>query len=125
MGTWNIGNQWGEIDEETALATVRSAFEHGINLFDTAESYGIPCGLSEERLGKALEGIRDRVHKFCPIVKSTGDDEQQQSKYFSITLRRRGVEFWDRFLLRLGVRRSPPTYLVPPPRLTLHLPQQG
>lgn len=62
MGTWNIGNQWGEIDEETALATVRSAFDHGVNLFDAAESYGIPCGLAEERLGKALEGIRDRIH---------------------------------------------------------------
>lgn len=62
MGTWNIGNQWGEIDEETALATIRSAFDHGINLFDTAESYGIPAGLSEQRLGKALVGIRDRVH---------------------------------------------------------------
>ncbi|NJR62086.1 MAG: aldo/keto reductase [Cyanobacteria bacterium CRU_2_1] len=67
MGTWNIGNQWGEIDEETALATVRSAFDNGINLFDTAESYGIPSGLSEQRLGKALTGIRDRVHVVTKI----------------------------------------------------------
>jgi myo-inositol catabolism protein IolS len=67
MGTWNIGNQWGEIDEETSLATVRSAFDHGINLFDTAESYGIPSGLSEERLGKALQGIRDRAHIITKI----------------------------------------------------------
>ena len=62
MGTWNIGNQWGEIDEVTALATIRSAVDHGVNLFDTAESYGIPSGLSEERLGKALTGIRHQVH---------------------------------------------------------------
>ncbi|MGF1601784.1 MAG: aldo/keto reductase [Thermosynechococcaceae cyanobacterium] len=62
MGTWNIGNQWGHIDESTALATVRSAFDSGVNIFDTAESYGIPAGLSEERLGKALIGIRDRTH---------------------------------------------------------------
>lgn len=62
LGTWNIGNQWGEIDEATAIATVRAAFDEGINLFDTAESYGIPCGLSEERLGRALRGIRDRAH---------------------------------------------------------------
>ncbi|NJO77541.1 MAG: aldo/keto reductase [Cyanobacteria bacterium RM1_2_2] len=61
MGTWNIGNQWGEIDEATALATIRSAFDHGITLFDTAEAYGVPAGLSEERLGKALAGVRDRV----------------------------------------------------------------
>jgi myo-inositol catabolism protein IolS len=62
MGTWNIGNQWGEIDESTALATVHAAVDGGINLFDTAESYGIPAGLSEERLGKALVGKRDQVH---------------------------------------------------------------
>lgn len=62
MGTWNIGNQWGEIEESTALDTVCAAVESGINLFDTAESYGIPAGLSEERLGKALAGVRDRVH---------------------------------------------------------------
>lgn len=62
MGTWNIGNQWGQIEESTALATVRSAYDSGVNIFDTAESYGIPAGLSEERLGKALVGIRDRVH---------------------------------------------------------------
>jgi myo-inositol catabolism protein IolS len=62
MGTWNIGNQWGEIAEDTALATVRSAFDNGVNLFDTAEAYGIPQGLSEERLGKALQSIRDRSY---------------------------------------------------------------
>lgn len=61
LGTWNIGNQWGEIDEATAWSTIRAAFDHGVNLFDTAESYGIPNGLSEERLGAALAGIRHRV----------------------------------------------------------------
>jgi myo-inositol catabolism protein IolS len=62
MGTWNIGNQWGEIDEVTAWSTIRAALEHGINLFDTAESYGIPNGLSEERLGAALAGVRHQVY---------------------------------------------------------------
>jgi aryl-alcohol dehydrogenase-like predicted oxidoreductase len=67
MGTWNIGNQWGELNDVTAWATVRSAFEHGMNLFDTAESYGIPNGLSEERLGTALSGIRHRVYVVSKI----------------------------------------------------------
>lgn len=62
LGTWNIGNQWGDIDDVTAWSTVRAAFDSGVNLFDTAESYGIPNGLSEERLGRALAGIRHRVH---------------------------------------------------------------
>lgn len=62
LGTWNIGNQWGYIEEEAAIATIRSAIDHGINIIDTAESYGIPAGLSEERLGKALQGVRNNVH---------------------------------------------------------------
>ncbi|MEM9506302.1 MAG: aldo/keto reductase [Cyanobacteria bacterium P01_E01_bin.35] len=67
MGTWNIGNQWGEVSESTALETVRAAVDSGINLFDTADAYGIPHGLSEERLGKALVGMRDRVHLVTKI----------------------------------------------------------
>ena len=67
MGTWNIGNQWGEIDEATAWAAVRAAFDAGMNLFDTAESYGIPNGLSEERLGRALAGIRHQVYVISKI----------------------------------------------------------
>ena len=66
LGTWNIGNQWGEIDEATAWGTVRSAFDHGVTLFDTAESYGTLNGLSEERLGVALAGIR---HQVCLVSK--------------------------------------------------------
>jgi aryl-alcohol dehydrogenase-like predicted oxidoreductase len=67
LGTWNIGNQWGEIDDATAIATVHAALDHGVNLIDTAESYGIPCGLSEERLGRALQGKREQVHIITKI----------------------------------------------------------
>jgi aryl-alcohol dehydrogenase-like predicted oxidoreductase len=69
LGTWNIGNQWGPIDDVTSWATVRAAYDNGINLFDTAESYGLPNGLSEERLGTALAGIRHNVH----IVSKVGN----------------------------------------------------
>lgn len=69
FGAWNIGNQWGEIDEATAFATIRAAFDSGVTLFDVAENYGIPGGTSEERLGVALAGIRHRV----TIVSKTGN----------------------------------------------------
>ncbi|MFP3897001.1 MAG: aldo/keto reductase [Anaerolineales bacterium] len=67
MGTWNIGNQWGELDETTVWSTIRAAFDNGVNLFDTAESYGVPNGLSEERLGIALAGIRHQVYLVSKI----------------------------------------------------------
>jgi myo-inositol catabolism protein IolS len=62
LGSWNIGNQWGPIDDVTAFATIHAALDQGINLIDTAEAYGIPQGLSEERLGVALAGIRGKYY---------------------------------------------------------------
>ena len=67
LGTWNIGNQWGPVDDQTAWATVRTALDKGVNLFDAAESYGNPNGLSEERLGAALAGHRHRVYLVSKI----------------------------------------------------------
>lgn len=61
LGAWNIGNQWGDIDEATAWKTVRAAYDAGMTLFDVAESYGIPNGLSEVRVGRGLAGIRHNV----------------------------------------------------------------
>jgi hypothetical protein len=45
------------LDSAEAERVVRSAFERGITLFDTANAYKD----SEGKIGRALEGIRDRV----------------------------------------------------------------
>jgi len=57
LGCFPLGG--GKVPEKQAIAVVRRAHELGITYFDTAESYG--KGRSEERVGKALKGIRDRV----------------------------------------------------------------
>ena len=62
LGCWNLGNQWGELSDATAGQIVRSAFDAGVNLFDVAESYGIPNGMSEQRVGDALASVRDQVY---------------------------------------------------------------
>jgi aryl-alcohol dehydrogenase-like predicted oxidoreductase len=60
MGTWAIGgDMWGPADEATSVRAVRAAVDAGISLVDTAPIYG--AGVSETVVGKALEGIRDRV----------------------------------------------------------------
>jgi aryl-alcohol dehydrogenase-like predicted oxidoreductase len=60
LGTWAIGGwMWGGSDERESIATIRSAVERGINLIDTAPVYGF--GRSEEIVGKALAGLRDKV----------------------------------------------------------------
>lgn len=61
MGCWAIVGDatWGAQDERVAIAAIHAALDEGINLFDTAESYG--DGYSEELLGRALQGRRDRA----------------------------------------------------------------
>jgi aryl-alcohol dehydrogenase-like predicted oxidoreductase len=56
LGTNNFG---GRIDYEQSLAVIDAALEAGVTLIDTADIYG--QGTSEERIGRALEGRRDRV----------------------------------------------------------------
>ncbi len=52
LGCWGIGGQWGPVEEDTALAVLRRAFELGVNLYDTADAYGL--GRSEELVGQAF-----------------------------------------------------------------------
>ncbi|MBI2194090.1 MAG: aldo/keto reductase [Planctomycetes bacterium] len=58
LGCWGIGGQWGPVDEATAVATVRTALDSGMNFLDTADAYGATPGRSEELVGKALKGRR-------------------------------------------------------------------
>ena len=54
------GNNFGwRLDAEGTRAVVDAALDAGITLFDTAESYG--GGKSEEHLGRALAGRRERA----------------------------------------------------------------
>jgi aryl-alcohol dehydrogenase-like predicted oxidoreductase len=62
IGTWAIGGwMWGGTDEAQSIATIRAAFEHGINIVDTAPVYGF--GRSEEIVGRAIAegGLRSDV----------------------------------------------------------------
>ena len=56
LGTNNFGRR---CDYEQTLAVIDSALDAGVTLFDTADIYG--QGMSEEYIGRALEGRRDRV----------------------------------------------------------------
>lgn len=68
QGCWNIGNQWGTMDDATADRIVKTAFDSGMNLFDVAESYGDPHGVSEIRVGRAIKGFRDQIYLVSKIA---------------------------------------------------------
>jgi aryl-alcohol dehydrogenase-like predicted oxidoreductase len=52
FGTWELGGEWGAVDDTNAMAAIHRAREVGINFFDTAQGYGF--GASEQLLGAAL-----------------------------------------------------------------------
>src|ERR687892_205888 len=58
FGTWQLGGEWGQFDEDAAITAIRQARELGVNLFDTAQGYGF--GASERLLGKALRDDLDK-----------------------------------------------------------------
>ncbi len=59
LGCSRLGASVFEDDRAETLTLLHFALEHGINFFDTADSYGY--GNSERLLGKAFQGKRDKV----------------------------------------------------------------
>jgi aryl-alcohol dehydrogenase-like predicted oxidoreductase len=49
LGAWQLGADWGEVDEDQAFATLGAAVEAGVNFIDTADVYG--DGRSERIIG--------------------------------------------------------------------------
>ncbi|MER3454282.1 MAG: oxidoreductase [Acidimicrobiia bacterium] len=73
LGTWQFGSvEWGygsRYLKEEAPKIVKAAVDAGINVIDTAEIYGM--GRSERAVGRAIQGIRDKVFvatKLAPIA---------------------------------------------------------
>ncbi|MFE9248651.1 aldo/keto reductase [Streptomyces sp. NPDC007088] len=48
LGTWQLGADWGDVDEKDALAVLDAAVESGVTFFDTADVYG--DGRSEQTI---------------------------------------------------------------------------
>ncbi len=63
FGGWQLGSAgdfWKSMNEQDGIDLVKEAVNQGVTFFDTAPGYS--SGNSELILGKALLGIRDKVH---------------------------------------------------------------
>jgi aryl-alcohol dehydrogenase-like predicted oxidoreductase len=60
FGTWPMsGDRYGYIEDQQAINAIHRALDLGVNCVDTAPGYG--SGHSEEVVGQALKGRRDKV----------------------------------------------------------------
>ncbi|MEV7452605.1 aldo/keto reductase [Streptomyces nigra] len=55
LGTWQLGADWGDVDDRQAEGVLEAAAESGVTFFDTADVYG--DGRSEQTIARFL---RDR-----------------------------------------------------------------
>jgi aryl-alcohol dehydrogenase-like predicted oxidoreductase len=62
LGCWQIGGNWGEVTDQTAMDTLRAAYAAGTNFFDTADVYG--DGRSELLIGRFLKETKTRDELF-------------------------------------------------------------
>ncbi|WP_428939365.1 aldo/keto reductase [Fontivita pretiosa] len=117
FGAWGIGGQWGPVDRQTALDTIRAAYDAGVNFFDTADAYGEPPGLSEQLIAAALKGVRDKVI-IATKVGNYGRRQQHPLPFTSplhvtlccdASLYRLGTDYIDLYQCHLG---SAPDYTV-------------
>lgn len=111
LGTWQLGADWGNVDDATAEKVLRTAVEAGVNFFDTADCYGE--GLSEKRLGEFIKSCPEKVILATKLGRfpQPGGPENFSLKQFRQhtegSLKRLGVECLD-----LTQVHCPPTELI-------------
>jgi aryl-alcohol dehydrogenase-like predicted oxidoreductase len=94
LGTWQLGGDWGEVDDSTAFAILDASAEAGVTFFDTADVYG--DGRSEKTIGQWRRSNED-----APLTVATkmGRREPQDPENYS---RKNFIAWVDRSRRNLG-----------------------
>src|SRR3979490_1325037 len=95
LGCWQLGADWGNVDESDALAVLHGAADTGVTFFDTADVYG--DGRSETLVGRFL---RERGHPRLTVATKMGRRVAQVPENYT----RENFRAWnDRSRANLGV----------------------
>lgn len=110
LGTGTFGGaneffkRWGETDAKEATRLIDISLERGVNFFDTANVYS--QGASEEILGAAIKGRRDKVIISTKAGFSMGENANDKGtsrfhliKAFEDSLKRLGTDYIDVYFM--------------------------
>lgn len=129
FGGAGIGHVWGRTTDAECQRAVRCAVDLGVNFFDTSPMYG--AGRSEDNLGRALEGLRDRVYIATKVRLQTEDDLADMSgavrRSVELSLRRLRTDRLDVLQIHHQLGPEGGQYVAavgPPPRYAFRLTQQ-
>jgi aryl-alcohol dehydrogenase-like predicted oxidoreductase len=95
LGAWQLGADWGEVDEADALAVIDAAVESGVTFIDTADVYG--DGRSERLIGRWL---RDNHGSGVTVATKMGRRVPPVLEHYTYD---NFVEWTDRSRANLGV----------------------
>lgn len=103
-GTNEFFQRWGQTDVKEASRLIDICLERGVNFFDTADVYSV--GASEEVLGAALKGKRDKTIISTKGSFSMGDGVNQSgssryhiTKAVDASLKRLGTDYIDVYFI--------------------------
>ncbi len=94
LGTWQLGGDFGNLEEKTGLEILNKAVDQGINFFDTADVYG--AGRSEKLIGRFLKESNPDIY----VVTKYGRDDSVYPDNYTPESLQKSVEA---SLKRLGV----------------------
>jgi uncharacterized protein len=72
-----LGSRFMVTDEDKGLEILETGLNNGFYYWDTAASYGSKQEWSEERIGKILKNVRDRVFLASKVGDRNGDDAKR------------------------------------------------
>jgi aryl-alcohol dehydrogenase-like predicted oxidoreductase len=107
LGAWQLGADWGSVDDATALATLAAAVDAGVTFIDTADVYG--DGRSEQLIGRFR---RSRPGQALTVATKMGRRVAQDPDAYTLD----NFRAWtDRSRANLGVDRLDLVQLHCPP----------
>ncbi|WP_434995181.1 aldo/keto reductase [Arthrobacter sp. Ld5] len=95
LGTWQLGADWGAVEDKDAVAVLEAAVEAGVTFFDTADVYG--DGRSESTIGAFL---RDNPELDILVGTKMGRRVEQAPENYTLDNFRQWI---DRSRTNLGV----------------------
>lgn len=109
FGSWQLGADWGAVDEREGMQALNAALDHGVNFIDTADVYG--DGRSERLIAQVLKDrggprpiVATKAGKRLKVQDVAGFTQANLTDFVDRSLRNLEVEALD--LLQL---HCPPT----------------
>lgn len=78
FGSWAIGGEWGDVQDEMSLKALHAAADAGVTFFDTADVYG--DGRSEKLIGRFL---RERAGERLYVATKIGKRVPVEMQYYT------------------------------------------